>query len=143
MASKNKVNLMGNLGRDPELRYMPDGTPVVVVSLATNEGWKDKKSGERQEHTEWHRLVFFRGLAEIVARYLVEGSLIDVEGKLRTRKWTDQDGLDHYTTEIRVKELQLLPGKRREGVTEGDVPQGRIPTGEANELDPMDRDIPF
>ena len=141
MASKNKVNLMGHLGRDPELRYMPDGTPVVVVSLATNESWKDKKSGERQEHTEWHRLVFFRGLAEIVAKYLAEGSLIDVEGKLRTRKWTDEDGRDHYTTEIRVKELQMLPGKRREGVPESDVPQGRIPTGEVSEV--TDPDVPF
>ncbi len=141
MASKNKVNLMGHLGRDPELRYMPDGTPVVVVSLATNESWKDKKSGERQEHAEWHRLVFFRGLADVVAKYLAEGSLIDVEGKLRTRKWTDEDGRDHYTTEIRVKELQLLPGKRREGVTESDVPQGRIPTGEVSEV--TDPDVPF
>lgn len=139
MPSKNKVNLMGNLGRDPELRYMPDGTPVTVISLATTEGWKDQH-GERKEHTEWHRVVFFNGLARVVAEYLVTGSSIDVEGKLRTRKWTDSDGVERHSTEIRARELQMLGGKRRDG-KEG-APEGRIPVGEASEAG-LDDDIPF
>lgn len=115
MASLNKVQLIGNLGRDPEVRYMPDGTPTATISLATSESWKDKKTGEKVEATEWHRVVFFRGLAEVVGKYLVQGSTVYVEGKLKTRKYQDKDGSDKYVTEIRAGELIMLGGKRKEG----------------------------
>jgi len=98
----NKVILIGNLGVDPEVRYMPSGDAVANVSLATSESWKDRNTGESQERTEWHRVVFFGKLAEIVKQYLRKGSKVYVEGKLRTRKWQGQDGQDHYTTEVVV-----------------------------------------
>ena len=116
MASVNRVTLLGNLGKDPDVRYMPDGTAVATVSLATSETWKDKATGERKEQTEWHRLVFFRRLAEIAGQSLKKGSQIYASGSLRTRKWTDQTGIERYTTEIVVNEMQML-GKR-EGKTE-------------------------
>lgn len=122
MASLNKVMLIGNLGREPELRYMPDGTPTVTISLATTDTWKDKQSGERQEATEWHRVVFYRGLAEVVGEYLTQGSTIYVEGKLKTRKYQDKEGSDKYVTEIRAGELLMLGGKRKkdgEAASEG------------------------
>ncbi|MDR0703080.1 MAG: single-stranded DNA-binding protein [Azoarcus sp.] len=117
MASVNKVILIGNLGRDPETRYMPDGTAIANVNLATTETWKDKASGERRENTEWHRVVFFGRIAEIVAQYLKKGSQVYVEGRLQTRKWQDKDGNERYTTEIRADEMKMLG--RREGEASG------------------------
>ncbi|MDR1423862.1 MAG: single-stranded DNA-binding protein [Azoarcus sp.] len=114
MASVNKVILIGNLGRDPETRYMPSGDAIANVTVATTETWKDKASGERREATEWHRVVFFGKLAEIVAQYLKKGSQIYVEGRLQTRKWQDKEtGQDRYSTEIRADAMQMLG--RREG----------------------------
>jgi single-strand DNA-binding protein len=115
MASLNKVQLIGNLGRDPEVRYLPDGTPTATISLATSESWKEKKTGEKVEATEWHRVVFFRGLAEVVGKYLAQGSTVYIEGKLKTRKYQDKDGADKYVTEVRAGELIMLGGKRKEG----------------------------
>ncbi len=114
MASVNKVILVGNLGRDPEIRTFPSGDQVANASLATTDKWRDKQSGEMKEHTEWHRLVFNGRLAEIVGQYLRKGSQIYVEGSIRTRKWTDQNGQDRYSTEIRVDQMQMLG--RREGM---------------------------
>jgi single-strand DNA-binding protein len=110
----NKVILIGNLGNEPDVRYMPSGDAVANVSLATSESWKDKQSGEMHERTEWHRVVFFGRLAEIVKQYLHKGSKIYVEGKLRTRKWQGQDGQDRYTTEVVVDingTMQMLDGR--------------------------------
>lgn len=107
----NKAILIGNLGNDPEVRYTPSGSAVASVSLATSETWKDKQSGELQERTEWHRVVFFNRLAEIVGEYLHKGSKIYVEGSIRTRKWQDKNGLDRYTTEIVAAEMQMLDSK--------------------------------
>ena len=118
MASVNKVILVGNLGADPESRYMPNGDAVVNIRLATTESWKDKASGEKRELTEWHRVVFYRKLAEIAGQYLKKGSQVYIEGRIRTRKWQGQDGQDRYTTEIEANEMQMLG--RREGM--GDAP---------------------
>jgi len=107
----NKVILVGNLGADPEVRYMPNGGAVANVTIATTESWKDKSSGEQQEKTEWHRVVFFARLAEIVGEYLKKGSQIYVEGRLQTRKWQDKSGVDRYTTEIVANEMQMLGGR--------------------------------
>jgi len=107
----NKVILIGNLGNDPDVRYTAGGAAVSNISLATTESWKDRESGEQQERTEWHRVVFFGRLAEIVAEYLKKGSQVYVEGKLQTRKWTDKDGNDRYTTEIVANEMQMLGGR--------------------------------
>lgn len=107
----NKVILVGNLGADPETRYMPSGGAVTNVRLATSESWKDKQSGERKERTEWHRVVFFNRLAEIAAEYLRKGSQVYVEGQIRTNKWQDQQGNDRYTTEIIAGEMQMLGGR--------------------------------
>ena len=107
----NKVILVGTLGRDPEIRYMPSGGAVANVTLATNESWKDKNTGQMQERTEWHRIVFFNRLAEIAGEYLKKGSQVYVEGKLQTRKWQGQDGQDRYTTEIVANEMQMLGGR--------------------------------
>ena len=114
MASVNKVILVGNLGADPESRYMPNGDAVVNIRLATTESWKDKASGEKRELTEWHRVVFYRKLAEIAGQYLKKGSQVYIEGRIRTRKWQDKDGQDRYTTEIEANEMQMLG--RREGM---------------------------
>ena len=111
MASLNKVMLIGNLGRDPEVRYMPSGDAMATVTLATTDNWKDKASGEKQERTEWHRVVFFGRQAEVVNQYLKKGSQIYVEGSLTTRKWTDKDGNERYTTEIRADKMQMLGGR--------------------------------
>jgi single-strand DNA-binding protein len=111
MASINKVILIGHLGKDPESRFMPNGDAVTNVTLATSETWKDKATGEKKELTEWHRLIFFRRQAEIAGEYLKKGSLIYVEGKLKTRKWTDKDGVEKYTTEIVVDDMKMLGGK--------------------------------
>jgi len=107
----NKVILIGNLGADPEVRYMPSGGAVTNVTIATSESWKDKQSGEAQERTEWHRVVFFNRLAEIAGEYLRKGSKVYVEGSLRTRKWQDQSGADKYTTEIVANEMQMLDSR--------------------------------
>lgn len=107
----NKVILIGNLGRDPEVRYMPSGGAVTNVALATSENWKDKQTGEQVEKTEWHRVVAFGRLAEIMGEYLKKGSKIYVEGRLQTRKWQGQDGQDRYTTEIVANEMQMLDGR--------------------------------
>jgi len=107
----NKVILIGNLGKDPEVRYMPSGGAVANVTLATSETWKDKQSGENQERTEWHNVVFFNRLAEIAGEYLKKGSKVYVEGSLRTRKWQDKNGQDRYTTEIVAAEMQMLDGR--------------------------------
>ncbi|MDH5180770.1 MAG: single-stranded DNA-binding protein [Gammaproteobacteria bacterium] len=107
----NKVILIGNLGRDPEIRYMPNGGAVANVTIATSEVWKDKNTGEQQEKTEWHRVVFFRRLAEIAGEYLKKGSKVYIEGKLQTRKWQDNNGQDRYTTEILGNELQMLDSR--------------------------------
>lgn len=111
MASLNKVTLIGNLGKDPEVRYMPNGEAATEVTIATTEAWKDKNTGEQKEATEWHRVKFYRRLAEIAGQYLKKGSQVYVEGKLQTRKWQDKDGQDRYTTEIIASEMKML-GKR-------------------------------
>jgi single-strand DNA-binding protein len=111
MASVNKVIIVGNLGRDPEMRSFPSGDRVANVTIATTDRWKDKTSGEMKEATEWHRVVFNGRLAEIAGEYLRKGSQVYVEGSLRTRKWTDKDGVEKYTTEIRADQMQML-GKR-------------------------------
>ncbi|MDP2810546.1 MAG: single-stranded DNA-binding protein [Rhodocyclaceae bacterium] len=126
MASVNKVILVGNLGKDPEVRYMPNGEAVTNITVATSETWKDKNTSEQKETTEWHRVVFFRRLAEVAGQYLKKGSQVYIEGKLQTRKWQDKDGQDRYTTEIVANEMKML-GKR-EGAGEppprenGDAP---------------------
>ncbi|HET8708179.1 MAG TPA: single-stranded DNA-binding protein [Pseudomonadales bacterium] len=113
MASRgvNKVILIGNLGADPETRFMPSGAAVTNVRLATSETWKDKNTGQQQERTEWHRVVFFNRLAEIAGEYLKKGSRVYVEGKLVTRKWQDKDGKDQYTTEVHAAEMQLMDSR--------------------------------
>ncbi|MGC8782591.1 MAG: single-stranded DNA-binding protein [Anaerolineae bacterium] len=116
MASVNKVILVGNLGADPEVRYLPNGDAVTNIRIATTESWKDKATGEKKELTEWHRVVFYRKLAEIAGQYLKKGSQVYIEGRLRTRKWQGQDGQDRYTTEIEAQEMQMLG--RREGMGE-------------------------
>lgn len=115
MASVNKVILVGNLGADPESRYMPNGDAVVNIRLATTESWKDKSTGEKRELTEWHRVVFYRKLAEIAGQYLKKGSSVYIEGRIRTRKWQGQDGQDRYTTEIEANEMQMLGGRQGMG----------------------------
>jgi single-strand DNA-binding protein len=114
----NKVILVGNLGKDPEVRYMPNGNAVANITLATSESWKDKQTGEQQEKTEWHRVVMFRRLGEIAGEYLKKGSQVYIEGKLQTRKWQDNAGNDRYTTEIVADEMQML-GSRGGGGSAG------------------------
>ncbi len=107
----NKVILVGNLGNDPDVKYTADRRAIANISLATTESWKDRNTGEQQDRTEWHRVVFFNRLAEIVSEYLKKGSQVYVEGKLQTRKWQDQNGMDRYTTEIVANEMQMLGGR--------------------------------
>ncbi len=107
----NKVILVGNAGTDPEVRYLPSGGPVANISIATSESWKDKQSGERVEKTEWHRVVLFNRLAEIVGEYVKKGSKLYIEGRLRTRKWVDQNNVERYTTEIVASEMQMLDSR--------------------------------
>jgi single-strand DNA-binding protein len=158
MASVNKVILVGNLGRDPEVRTFPDGGTICNVTIATSRQWKDKQSGERQEETEWHRVVFRDRLAEIAAEYLRKGRPVYVEGRLKTRKYTDKDGVEKYATEVVATEMQLLGS--REGMGEGEsrsgggggggyAPAGRpaaqkpAASKPATGFDDMDDDIPF
>lgn len=139
MASVNKAILVGNLGRDPETRYTTGGEAVTNVSIATTDTWKDK-AGEKQERTEWHRVSFFGKLAEIAGEYLKKGSQVYVEGRIQTRKWTDKDGTEKYSTEIVADRMQMLGGKPRE---DGEAParqQAKAPAGKADDLDD---DIPF
>ncbi len=116
----NKVILVGNLGQDPEVRYLPSGGAVTNISIATTESWKDKQTGQQQDRTEWHRVVFFNRLAEIAGEYLKKGSQVYVEGKLQTRKWQAQDGSDRYSTEIVANEMQMLGGRQGGGASMGD-----------------------
>jgi single-strand DNA-binding protein len=154
MASRgvNKVILLGNLGSDPEVRYTPQGSAVANISLATSETWRDKQSGELQERTEWHRVVFFNRLAEIVGEYIRKGAKIYVEGTLRTRKWQDKNGIERYTTEIIANEMHILEGRHNNnGVQHDKLPPTttqetmaqethNIPTGD---IAITDDDIPF
>jgi single-strand DNA-binding protein len=157
MASVNKVIIIGNLGRDPEVRYTPSGAAVCNVSVATTRTWKNKESGDKQEETEWHRVVFYDRLAEIAGEYLKKGRSVYVEGRLKTRKWQDKEGKDNYTTEIIAEEMKMLGS--REGMGGGggsgdDHPEGRsapaprAPAAKpasksATGFDDMDDDIPF
>jgi single-strand DNA-binding protein len=164
MASVNKVIVIGNLGRDPEVRYTPSGSAICNVSVATTRNWKNKDSGEKSEETEWHRVVFFDRLAEIAGEYLKKGRPVYVEGRLKTRKWQDKEGRDTYTTEIIAEQMQLLGG--REGMGGGgggeehhnepapqrSAPPARAPAPasrpqpaakSATGFDDMDDDIPF
>ena len=127
MASINKVILIGNLGRDPEVRYTPSGAAVCNVSVATTRNWKDKSSGDKVEETEWHRVVFYDRLAEIAGEYLKKGRPVYVEGRLKTRKWQDKDGKDNYTTEIVAEQMQLLGGREGGGGGGGGGGQGGNP----------------
>ncbi|MDM0054815.1 single-stranded DNA-binding protein [Variovorax fucosicus] len=119
MASVNKVIVVGNLGRDPEMRTFPSGDQVANVTVATTDKWKDKQSGEMREATEWHRIVFNGRLAEIAGQYLRKGSQVYVEGSLRTRKWTDKDGIEKFTTEIRADQMQMLGSRQGAGGPSG------------------------
>ncbi len=138
----NKVILVGNLGADPETRYMPSGGAVTNIRVATSKSWKDKKTGDQQERTEWHRVVFFSRLAEVAAEYLRKGSQVYVEGEIRTQKWQDRDGNDRWTTEIIANEMQMLGGRAGAAPSvpmpaRGDAEPAPAP---ANDLDD---DIPF
>jgi single-strand DNA-binding protein len=115
MASVNKVIIVGNLGRDPETRYMPSGDAMTNITVATTDSWKDKNSGEKKEQTEWHRIAFFGKLAEIAGQYLKKGSQVYIEGSLRTRKYTDKDGVEKYATEIRAETMQMLGSRQGMG----------------------------
>ncbi len=152
----NKVILVGNLGGDPETRYMPSGGAVTNVTLATSESWKDKQTGEQQDRTEWHRVVFFNRLAEIAGEYLRKGSKLYVEGSLRTRKWTDQNGVERYTTEIVGSEMQMLdarpagagaPSPRSQSQSQSQSQQHHAPAMDESHAPAMheefDDDIPF
>ncbi len=146
MASVNKVILIGNLGKDPETRYLPSGDAVASITIATTESWKDKKTGEKQEHTEWHRISMFGRRAEVAGEYLHKGDPVYIEGRIRTRKWQDQEGKDRYSTEIVCDQMQFLASKKRE---DGDKtePQRRDPPkrpgGGTGSFDDMDDSIPF
>jgi len=147
----NKVILIGNLGRDPEIKYMPSGDALANLTIATSENWKDKTSGERVEKTEWHRVVLFKRLAEIAGEYLRKGSKVYIEGRLQTRKWQAQDGSDRYTTEIVANELQMLDGRgggSGDSFSQAPAAQQAGNAGGAPQMAPMgmddfDDDIPF
>ncbi len=157
MASVNKVILIGNLGRDPETRYSPDGAAITNIRLATTDSWKDKATGEKKEATEWHTVVFFGRLAEIAGEYLKKGRPVYVEGRLRTRKWTDKEGNERYSTEIVAETMKMLGS--REGAGGGEFDEapagatsrapavregaGRAPAKPAANIADMDDDIPF
>ena len=165
MASVNKVIVVGNLGRDPDMRSFPSGDQIANVTIATTDKWKDKQTGEMKEATEWHRVVFNGRLAEIVGQYLRKGSQVYVEGSLRTRKWTDKDGIEKFTTEIRADQMQMLGSRQGMGGPGGDdggggyeaprqsaparapaaaAPrQAPAPSRAASGFDDMDDDIPF
>jgi single-strand DNA-binding protein len=148
----NKVIIIGNLGADPEVRYMPSGSAVTNIRVATSEGWKDKQSGETQERTEWHRIVFFNRLAEIASEYLRKGSKVYIEGSLRTNKWQDQSGNERYTTEIIANSMQMLDSKggapnmgssSSMGSASSSYSQESVPASEPEMAAEFDDDIPF
>jgi len=153
----NKAILIGHLGRDPEIRYSPNGAAVANVSMATTESWRDKQSGEQQEKTEWHRVVFFGRLAEIVGEYLKKGSQVYVEGRIQTRKWQDKEGNDRYSTEVVANDMQMLGGKGGGGASGSSYPEdqnqdagyagGGAPAGgkpsSPGPAEDFDDDIPF
>ena len=151
----NKVIIVGNCGQDPETRYLPSGGAVTNISIATSESWKDKNTGEQQERTEWHRVVFFNRLGEIAGEYLKKGSKVYVEGSLRTRKWQGQDGADRYTTEIVASEMQMLDsrggqdagGYQQQAPRQNPAPQQNQAPQQAQQapqdMDGFDDDIPF
>ena len=156
----NKVILVGNLGNDPDVRYTAGGAAIANVSIATTEGWKDRESGEMQEKTEWHKVVFFGKLAEIVAEYVKKGSQIYIEGRLQTRKWQDKEGNERYTTEIVANEMQMLggrssgggggaggpggnPERERPAPSEGSSQPSRSSARPAADQNFVDDDIPF
>ena len=145
----NKVIVVGNLGQDPDTRYMPSGDAVTNISIATSESWKDKQSGEQKERTEWHKVAMFGRLAEIAAEYLRKGSQVYIEGKLRTRKWQDKDGKDRWTTEIIADDMQMLGSRSGSGApASNDSSRSNDPAGSnspppAGSEAPLDDDIPF
>jgi single-strand DNA-binding protein len=159
MASINKVIIIGNLGRDPETRYMPSGDAITNIAVATTETWKDKVSGEKKEQTEWHRIAFFGKLAEIAGQYLKKGSQVYIEGSLRTRKYTDKDGVEKYSTEIRADVMKMLGSRQGMGGSAADDEYGSAPPPQrqqsessgssrpaqrpASNFNDMDDDIPF
>ncbi len=130
MASVNKVILIGNLGADPEMRYMTNGDAVCNLRIATTETWKDKNSGEKKEATEWHRIVIFRKLGEIAGQYLQKGSSVYIEGQLKTRKWTDKDGHDQYTTEVVADEMRMLGSPNGASRSNDNAPRGNSGNGQ-------------
>ena len=145
MASVNKFIGIGNLGRDPETRYMPNGDAVTNISIACTETWKDKQTGEKKEQTEWVRVTFYRKLAEIACQYLKKGSSIYVEGRLQTRKWTDKDGVERYTTEIIADSMQMLgSGPKQDDGAPQSRPQQRPQNQEFSTPDRfVSDDVPF
>lgn len=145
MASVNKVIILGNVGKDPEVRHMQNGDSVVSVSVATSESWKDKNSGESKENTEWHRVTFYRKLAEVAANYLRKGSSVYIEGRLETKKWTDKAGVERYTTGIVASEMKML-GKAPEAGERQAAPEQHtrpVKAQSAHGFEDMDDDIPF
>jgi single-strand DNA-binding protein len=143
MSGVNRAILIGRLGQDPEVKHLPSGDAVANVSLATSETWKDKQTGDKKERTEWHRLVFFGRLAEIAGEYLRKGSMVYVEGQLQTRKWQSKDGKDNYTTEIKVREMQMLGGKSDDAPRQA-APQQRQQSTQGSGLNgDFDDQIPF
>ncbi len=142
----NKCIIIGNLGKDPDMRYMPTGNAVANVTMATSESWKDKNTGEQVEKTEWHRVVFFGKLAEIVGQYVKKGSKIYIEGRLQTRKWQDNSGHDRYTTEIVADQMQMLDSRGSGGGAQAapsSAPQQPAPAAAPMPDDGFDDDIPF
>jgi single-strand DNA-binding protein len=135
----NKAIIIGHLGKDPEVRHFANGDMVANVTIATSESWKDKETGEKKEATEWHNVVFMGKLADIADKYLKKGSLVYVEGQLRTRKWQDKDGVDRYTTEIKAREMKMLGGQKTED--RGQRTESRASGSVAPK--PVDDDIPF
>jgi len=153
----NKVILVGNVGGDPDVRYMPNGNAVTTLSVATSETWKDKQTGDKQERTEWHRVVCFNRLGEIAGEYIRKGSKLYVEGSLRTRKWQDPQGQDRYTTEIVASDIQMLDGKgqssgysdmpqasQQQPTHQSSAPKAQAPQAQAQDaFDELDDDVPF
>ncbi len=139
----NKVIVVGNLGSDPDTRYMPSGSAVTNLSIATSESWKDKETGEQKERTEWHKVAMFGRLAEIAAEYLRKGSQVYIEGKLRTRKWQDKDGKDRWTTEIIADEMQMLGARSGGGAPAMNDSKGSSAPPAQSGPDEFDDDIPF
>jgi single-strand DNA-binding protein len=139
MSNVNKVIIVGRVGRDPEIRYTGNGAAICNLSVATSRSWKDKNSGDKKEETEWHRVSMFDKLAEITGEYVKKGALVYVEGRLKTRKWTDKDGVEKYTTEIQAEQMQMLGGKQDGERAASAVPKTAGKTG----FDDMDSEIPF